>query len=50
VIEENDLTPDLLLQAPGGLKFGEEESLGENPAGLLAKTDDRGIAHCVDDS
>ncbi len=49
VVEEDDLAADLRLQPPGRLDFGDEESLREKPARLLAEADDRGAGHGVDD-
>jgi hypothetical protein len=48
VIEKNDLPADFRLQAPGGKDFGGEKSLRKDPAGLLAETDDRRLAHGSD--
>ena len=40
VVEENDFAADFVSQPAGGLHFGDKETLGENPARLLAETDD----------
>ena len=47
VVEEDDLAADLRLQPPGGLDFGDQEPLREEPARLLAETDDGGGGHGV---
>ena len=45
VKEKDDFAADLLLKTAGGLEFGEKKSLGKNPAGLLAETDDGSSIH-----
>ena len=45
VIEEDDFAADFRLQPAGGQDFGEEKPLREEPARLLAETDDRRGAH-----
>src|SRR5262249_958666 len=43
VKEKDDFSADLLLQAPSGRNFTEQESLGKKSARLLAKTNNRVI-------
>jgi hypothetical protein len=45
VKKENNLAADFLLQPPGGLDFGDEKPFWKKPARLLAKADDRRVAH-----
>jgi hypothetical protein len=45
--KENDLSSDFALQPPGGFNLRVKKSPWKKPAGLLAKTNDRGCAHAV---
>ena len=47
MIEKDDFPPDLRLKAASRDKFGKQKSARKKSAGLLTKTNDRGLAHSV---